>query len=461
VDIVAIRRRIEGEVIGSGDPHYEAIRAEMLWNQVRPDRRPDAIVRAKHEPDVVEAVRCAREQGLQVVARGGGHSWCGLALRRGGMLIDLSRLTEVTIDAPARTAAIQPSISNRDLMRQLSAHGLAFPVGHCPTVKASGFLLSGGIGWNSHHWGPACMNVEAADLVTAQGQLVRASEQENADLFWAARGGGAGLPAVATRYHLRLSPLPPAIRSSVSYYPLERVGEVGAWLGGVTDRLPSYVELTVFLVSAPPALAARCASSGGKVCMVAGTVFASSPEDAAMALAPLDTCPVECLARTANEPTPFESLFDTAGSLWPENHRYQAETFWSRRPTVEMLTATRAHFMKASAKTVLLFAIYPRWTDGLPPGTNAAFSMAARTYGGLWTAWERPEGDAANIAWHRAAMSIFKRFTAGHYLGETDIVDDPGRAEASFAPANWRRLQSLRQQHDPQGLFYGFSGGLT
>jgi FAD/FMN-containing dehydrogenase len=295
----------------------------------------------------------------------------------------------------------------------------------------------------------------------AEGRLVRASADENADLFWAARGGGAGLPAVATRYHLRLSSLPRAIRSSVSYYPLERLEEVGAWVGEVADSLPSYLELTVFLVAAPPELAARCASSGGKVCMVVGTVFASSPGDAAAALAPLDTCPVECLERTGDEPTPFESLFDTAGSMWPENHRYQAETLWATRPTVELLTAARAHFLGAPPKTVLLFAIYPRWTDGLPSGADAAFSMVARTYGGLWTAWESPEDDVASIAWHREAVRIFEPFTAGHYLGETDIVDDPARAEASFAPASWRRLQSLRERYDPEGLFFGFSGGLT
>jgi FAD/FMN-containing dehydrogenase len=105
--------------------------------------------------------------------------------------------------------------------------------------------------------------------------------------------------------------------------------------------------------------------------------------------------------------------------------------------------------------------MYPRWTDGLPSATDAAFSMVARTYGGLWTAWENDADDGANVAWHRDAVEIFRPFTVGHYLGETDIVTDPGRAEASFAPANWRRLRALREKHDPNGLFHGFTGGLT
>lgn len=149
-----------------------------------------------------------------------------------------------------------------------------------------------------------------------------------------------------------------------------------------------------------------------------------------------------------------------AEMLW--NHRSQVETLWSSRPTVELLVAVRDHFLHTpSAKTLVLFAIYPGWTDGPLPRQDAAFSMAARTYAGLWTTWEHAADDPANMAWHRDAMTILKRFTRGHYLGETDIVDDPGRAEASFAPASWKRLEALRQQYDPEGLFHGFTGGLA
>jgi len=210
------------------------------------------------------------------------------------------------------------------------------------------------------------------------------------------------------------------------------------------------VELTAFLVSEPP----------GKVCMVVGTAFADSPGEAATALAPLDECPVSPLTRTTSQPTPFETLFDTAGSMWPEGHRYRVETFWSRRPTGEILTAIGAHFTAAPPKTVLLLALYPRWTDGVPGGSGAAFSMVARTYGGLWTTWERPEDDAASDAWHRGALSLLEPFTDGHYLGETDIVEDPTRAERAFSPESWRRLQELRRKLDPDGVFHGFSGGL-
>jgi FAD/FMN-containing dehydrogenase len=113
------------------------------------------------------------------------------------MLIDLLRLNEVKIDPAARTAAIQPIVSNRDMMRLLEPYQLAFPVGHCPQVKASGYLLSGGIAWNASQWGQAALSVTAAEMVTAKGELITASAGQNADFFWAARGAGAGMFAMA------------------------------------------------------------------------------------------------------------------------------------------------------------------------------------------------------------------------------------------------------------------------
>ncbi len=155
VDWPLLRRRIKGEVVTANAANFAAARDALVWNAIKPDRSPDAIVRVKNEHDVIEVVNFARNNGLQVVLRGGGHTWCGLAVRHGGITIDLSALNESRIDVTRRTAAIQPVISNRDLARRLGEHGLAFPIGHCPTVKAGGYLLNGGMSWNMGHWGPA------------------------------------------------------------------------------------------------------------------------------------------------------------------------------------------------------------------------------------------------------------------------------------------------------------------
>jgi FAD/FMN-containing dehydrogenase len=463
MDIAALRVRIEGEVIDAADANYESVRTDM-WNQLKPDRYPDLIVRVKGDKDVVEAVRFARENRLKLAVRGGGHSWSGLFLRNGGMLIDLSKLDQVAIDPTARTAAIQPFVSNEEFMRQLAPHKLAFPVGHCPQVKASGYLLSGGIGWNASFWGQACLSVVGVELVTAEGRLITANSNENPDFFWAARGGGAGLFAVVTRYHLKLFPLPQAITSSAYYYPLDRLQEVAEWVSNAMETVPRNVELTMFLLSAPSDLTEQCKSAAGKVFMITATAFAETLEEGASALATFESCPFigDCLRKSVGQPVTFDDLFALSGSMWPENLRNKAETLWSNSSPADLLCAVRNHLIQAPNRmTLVLFAIYPGWTNGVPSGQEVALSKAGRAYGGPWTMWDWPEDDSANIAWHHTCCEILSPFAVGRYVGESDIIDDHSRAEAAFARPNWERLQQLREKYDPDGLFHGLFGGLS
>jgi FAD/FMN-containing dehydrogenase len=141
VDIKELRSRVTGAITTSEDSHYERLRRSMVWNQLVPQRRPRIIVQAANENAVVEAVRFARNNGMKVAMRAGGHSWAGLSLRDESLLIDLGRLKNLAFNRDSRIAVIQPAVTSRDLNRRLAAEGLAFPVGHCPTVPMSGFLL--------------------------------------------------------------------------------------------------------------------------------------------------------------------------------------------------------------------------------------------------------------------------------------------------------------------------------
>ncbi|HEV2098547.1 MAG TPA: FAD-binding oxidoreductase [Stellaceae bacterium] len=463
MELSALRSRIAGTVVENGAPDYPKVRDAMVWNGLKPARSPDVIVRVKSAADVATAMEFARANRMKVAVRGGGHSWCGLPLRVAGVLIDLSALDEITVDAANCTGTVQPHLSNRDVIRALTPYGLAFPVGHCPTVKASGFLLSGGIGWNSHLWGPACLSVIGIDLVMADGRQLHASATENPDLFWAARGGGAGFFAVATRYHLKLYKLPATIRSSTFYYPITSLAELGSWLDAISPRLDRSVELSAFLVSAPPELSEACRPNGGKVCMVTANAFVETEAAAHAALQPLADGLLEagCLARRIEEPTPFETLFALSGSLWPEGLRYHAELMWSHRSVADILVALRDHFVAApSPETVILFALYGGWRNGLPDRAAQAFSTVAPVYGGVWTAWHAAADDGLNTDWHRRTVELLKPFTVGHYLGETDIVAHPEHAAASFAPESYARLMQLRDRYDPDHLFHGLADGL-
>ena len=225
MDLKELRSSVTGAITTSEDSHYERLRRSMVWNQLVPDRGPRIIVQAANENAVVEAVRFARTNGMKVAVRGGGHNWIGFSLRDDSLLIDLGRLRNVSLDREARIAVIQPAVSSRDFNRRLAAEGLAFPVGHCPTVPMSGFLLNGGIGWNFNAWGASCLSIEAARVVTAEGSLIVASDSENADLLWAVRGAGPAFFGVVTEYTLRAFPAPGAITTSNYYFPLERAGD--------------------------------------------------------------------------------------------------------------------------------------------------------------------------------------------------------------------------------------------
>src|SRR5688572_2788484 len=273
MDVKELQSRVEGTVTVATDAGYEDLRRSLVWNQLTPARYPQVVVQVASEQDVVEAIHYARTHDLKIAVRGGGHSWVGFPLRDGSLLIDLGRLRRAQINPGARKATIQPAINGRDLNRQLAGHGLAFPIGHCPSVPMSGFLLNGGLGWNSNAWGPACFCVEAARVVTADGTVRVADQNQNADLLWAIRGGGPGFFAVVTEYELTLYPAPQAITTSSYYYPLQQIETLGTWAASVASKLRKEVELSIFVAAAPPAIAERCASGNGFVAILSAVAF--------------------------------------------------------------------------------------------------------------------------------------------------------------------------------------------
>jgi FAD/FMN-containing dehydrogenase len=370
-------------------------------------------------------------------------------------LIDLGRLKKVSIDREARRAMVQPATTGRELNRLLSAQGFAFPVGHCPTVPMSGFLLNGGLGWNVNSWGPACFSVQAARVVTADGSLFVANDKENSDLLWAIRGGGPGFFGVVTEYTLELYSAPAAITSNTYYYPLERIEEVGQWAGSLARKLPRQVELSILIAGAPLSIADRCRSGNGFACVVIADAFVDSPAAGASMLKAVDTCPVSasCLQKELNLATPIDALHDLLSTLMPERHRYFSDTLWTNSAPSKVLGTSREHFLRAPSSKSLQFFVFP--TGERLPLPDGAYSVSGDALLLCYAIWESPEDDAANSAWHTATIAALDQYAVGHYVGESDIVTSPDRAARSYSPANWERLKRLRQQYDPQGLFHG------
>jgi FAD/FMN-containing dehydrogenase len=235
-------------VVPAGHAEFDAARNRAIWNK-RLDlaRAPDAVVAVRSAEEAAAAIRFAIQNGLKVSPRGGGHNYQASALRDGGMLLDLGALDTVEIGSAARTAKVGVGIQGHALSERLAAAGLAFPVGHCVDVALSGYLISGGFGWNAGEWGAACANVEAIEMVTAAGEIVLASADHHADLFWAARGAGPGFFAAATAFHLKLHPLPATAYAWRCAFAASSAPALAGWLTAATAAAPAGTEVGCFL----------------------------------------------------------------------------------------------------------------------------------------------------------------------------------------------------------------------
>jgi FAD/FMN-containing dehydrogenase len=447
---------LEPALTWRGDDDYEQVRRRILWNELVPDRYPEVVVAVRSADDVIAAVRLAREEGMRIAIKGGGHSFCGSPLRDGGMLIDLAGLTELSIDAGARTAIVSPGITGREFAHALEPHGLAFPVGHCGSVPMSGYLLAGGFGWNMGMWGPAAFNVERVEVVTADGELVSADSEQNTDLFWAARGAGAGFFGVATRFHVRVHPLPQAMRTSTYIYPLSELDAVAEWASEVAPAAPPPLEVLVFVGSAPP----DSPAPGAKVVGVTATAFADDEGEAQQLLSVLDGCPVvdRALVRHANEPASFDSLLDVLDAILPRDHRYAVDVIWTSEDFAGLLPGIGERIEAAPAPRSVALSVMPPPPPEDVTMPDAALSMFGRSLLMAYAIWEDAADDDANQRWLTELRDGVAESTLGYYVGEADLAADAAHCERSYAPANWERLRELKRRHDPDNVFYTYLG---
>jgi FAD/FMN-containing dehydrogenase len=293
--------------------------------------------------------------------------------------------------------------------------------------------------------------------MTADGGLLIADDQQNADVLWAMRGAGPGFFGVVTQYRLKLYESPRAITTSTYAFSLDDIEEVGAWAGSLAGRLPSDVELALFIAPAPPDLVEPCRSANGFVGILSATAFLNTQRESFAALTFLqENFPLQpCLRREVNRADSFDSLLTLGGMLWPERHRALADTLWSNAPPPQPLAILRDYFLRAPSPKSLALCAFSTGAADKAPLPDAAFSMTARSLLLCYAIWEQPGDDAANASWHREMMAALDPFAAGHYVGESDIVSQPARAERSFARANWQRLRSLRRTYDPDERFLG------
>lgn len=439
----------EGRLLRRGEEGYEQARRAAVWNARTPARFPEAIVLAASERDAVRAVRLAAAEGLKMAVRSGGHSWAGNHLRDGSLLLDLSALREVEVDGEAMTASVQPGCRGNELLDLLDRLNLFFPAGHCPGVALGGYLLQGGYGWNGRLHGPACMSVEAIDAVTADGELVRADEEHNADLLWAARGAGPGFFGVVTRFHLRLQRRPRIVANGLFTYPLELMGDVFAWAQEIAPRVPRTMELMLLI---------HRDETGAPEVAVTGPVLTYEREQAQRTLALLQTCPVLDRAKL-NVPyveVTLPDLYAGVQASYPDEHRYAVDNMWTSASVKELLPGLQriAETLPGAPSHML----WMNWGPGetlAPQRPDMAYSVEDDTYIALYAVWEDPALDEANVGWATERMREMQGLASGIQLADENLGLRPARALGAEQLA---RLDELRAARDPEGRFHPWMG---
>jgi len=446
-----IRSNDRGIVLRRDNAGFDAAVLGTSNSACDPGRRPDILVQANDVFDVIAAVKQAGQQNLKIAMCSGGHSWAQNHIRNGGMLIDLSRLDSMVIDERGKRAIVGPACLGGPLDEQLAKLGLFFPIAHGYTVGIGGFLLQGGFGWNSRAVGLACESVVGLDIVLADGSLVHASEEENSDLFWAARGAGPGFFGVVVRFHLRLHPRPKFTGLKIQVFRMKHLEEVMRWADRVGREVASSVEFQIVLNRK----AIGIFSHGIEVC---APVLAETRSEALEAVSFIDQSPIRSKASFTSPlvPMSLRTMMKSAEKvvLLP-NVRWYADNMWiddTIEPVLPVLR--RAVDVQPPAPSHAL------WLNWNPPAhrPDMAFSVEGRTYLALYGGWKNASDDAQHATWAMDHMRELEPYSRGIQLAD----ENTGRRPARFlSDKNMARLQQIRAERDPQGRFHSWMGHLA
>jgi FAD/FMN-containing dehydrogenase len=450
-EIEELRMTMRGPLLRAGQPGYDE--ARVIFNGMF-DRRPALIARCRGAADVMDAVRFASRHHLLTAVRGGGHSVAGASICDKGMVIDLSQMNSVVVDYKHRVARVQGGATWADVDRETQAFGLATPGGIVSHTGVAGLTLGGGIGWLRNKYGLSCDNLVSADVVTADGDVLTANADENADLFWALRGGG-GAFGVVTSFEFRLHPVGPMIAAVFSIYPMAATRDVlkqwREWVASAPDEATS--EIATW--TAPAARSLPHSVHDREVVIAAG-VYAGDPQEGMRVLqplrefgAPLGEIAGEIPYRIAQRA--FDPFFPNTGeviSYWKSLFLDDLDD-----AAIEIM-ADRAED-RSSPSTMVFVQHLGGAVRRVRPGETAFAirdaAFAINFMGNWWDARETPR----HVAWVRDAWNRLAPHTTGavylNYLGR----EEPGAdslARATFG-ANYDRLVQIKAKYDPTNLF--------
>ncbi|MEX0626555.1 MAG: FAD-binding oxidoreductase [Chloroflexota bacterium] len=442
-----LRQKLRGDLITPSDAAYD--QARQAWNGMV-DKHPALIVQCADAPDVATVIEFGRSQGLELGVKCGGHSVLGMSIPDGGLMIDLSRMNEVRIEPEARLAHVGGGALLGDLDRASMEHGLATTAGNVSHTGVGGLTLGGGMGWLARQFGMACDNVVEYEIVTASGETLAASADENADLFWGLRGGGGNF-GVVTKFTFRLHPIDGQALVVDFFYPIERARDVLRFFREFAAEAPAQATPTAWIGTTrewpflPPELYFQDLVN-------AGFVWVGDPEEGRALLPPFRAV-AEPVSETVDEMTYVDLQSSNDEPMGNQRGRRYMKGHYLRELSDEVI---EAFIGRGGAGDLLPNASLQGYGGAINRvGIDAsAFSHRHAKFEFLtFGSWDDPAEDGARMAASRRFGAAMEPFSSGVYV---NVLSDEGEAGVrhAYQAESLARLTALKDRYDPDNVFH-------
>src|SRR6516165_781207 len=443
----SLKSQIKGQIVVPRDASYNAVRE--IWNAMI-ERRPALIVRCAEANDVPHAISFARENGLELSIRGAGHNIAGNALCDNGVMIDFSTMRSVRVDAEKKRAYVEPGATLADFDEAAQSHGLATPVGINSTTGIAGLTLGGGFGWLTCKYGMTVDNLVSVDVVTADGKRIRASEEENADLFWAIRGGGGNF-GVVTQFEFKLHGVGPEILAGLIVFPFDQAKQVLTQYREFVESSPDELNVWAILREAPP-LPFLPGDVHGKEVVVLVPFYVGDAVQGRKLIEPLLRFGTPHGEHIGIHPyAQWQKAFDPL--LTPG-----ARNYWKSHNFTELSDGALNSMIKFAGKLPspqceIFIGLIAGAANRVPADAMAYRHRDAKFVLNVHGRWDERTDDERCIAWARAFFQASAPYaSAGAYVNFM-TEEESDRVAAAYG-ANYARLAQIKKQYDPDNLFH-------
>jgi FAD/FMN-containing dehydrogenase len=445
--ITQLMSNLNGKVILPSEPGYDEIR--KIWNAMI-NKRPAAIVRCADAGDVQQALKFSHKNGYEVSIRGAGHNIAGNALCENGVMIDLCNMKRVRVEATNRRAYVQPGVTLGDLDKATQAHGLATPVGINSTTGIAGLTLGGGFGWLTRKYGMTIDNLLSAEMITAEGDKITASENKHSDLFWAIRGGGGNF-GVITQFEFLLHSVGPEILAGLIVYPFSQAKQVLTQYREFAKSAPKELNVWAVIRHAPP-LPFLPEEVHGKRVIVLPIFYAGDIAEGQKIIQPLRR-----LGDAHGEhigPMPYVQWQQAFDSLLTPG----ARNYWKSHNLADLHDGLLDSMIEYGGKLPttqceIFIGLVAGVSNEVPADATAYSARDARFVLNVHGRWDDAAQDATCIGWARDFFKASAPYASlGAYVNFM-TADEDARVESAYG-SNYARLRNIKKQYDPENFFH-------